>query len=166
MNLSSERQQVSEWATGLVAIYQFAGERQVLLELGDIPSLNRQLTFSPDSGWWEPETFFSVPDRAWAAFKPCGNDFSVLSSPCLFACYVPDGVAGTLRGPLQPYNPLRPPHLLQLSAQTALQEHLLLLPAAHLQAESGEAAMCRRDSHYSHLQIHPSLQLWGVQLIM
>ncbi len=80
------------------------------------------------------------------------------------ACCVPDGVAGALRGPLQPHDPLRPPHLLQLGAQTALQEHLLLLPATHLQAEGGEAALRRRDSHYSHLQIHPSLQLWGVQL--
>lgn len=76
----------------------------------------------------------------------------------------PDGVAGALRGPLQPHHPLRPPHLLQLGAQAALQEHLLLLPATHLQAEGGEAALRRRDSHYGHLQIHPSLQLRGVQL--
>jgi len=77
---------------------------------------------------------------------------------------VPDGAAGALRGPLQPHDPLRAPHLLQLGAQTALQEHLLLLPAAHLQAEGGEAALRRRDPHHGHLQIHPRLQLRGVQL--
>lgn len=76
----------------------------------------------------------------------------------------PDGVAGTLWGSLQPHDPFRSPHLLQLCAQTALQEHLLLLPAAHLQTEGGEAALRWWDSHYSHLQIHPSLQMWGVQL--
>lgn len=80
------------------------------------------------------------------------------------ACFFPDGAAGTLRGPLQPHDPLRPSHLLQLGAQTALQEHLLLLSAAHFQAEGSAAALHRRDSHYGHLQIHPSLQLWGVQL--
>lgn len=90
---------------------------------------------------------------------------------CLFflnaafsACCLPDGVAGTLRGPLQPYHPLWPPHLLQLGAQAAIQKYLLLLPAPYLQAEGGAAALRRRDSHYGHLQIHPSLQLWGVQL--
>lgn len=76
-----------------------------------------------------------------------------------FARLLPDGVAGALRGPLQPHDPLRPAHLLQLGAQTALQEYLFLLSAAHLQAEGGEVALRWRDSHYGHLQIHPRLQL-------
>lgn len=81
----------------------------------------------------------------------------------LHAC-VADSAAGSLRGTLQPHHPLRPPNLLQLRAQAALQEHLLLLPAAHLQAEGREAALHRRDSHHGHLQIHLSLQLRRVQL--
>lgn len=76
----------------------------------------------------------------------------------------PDCATGALRGPLQSHNPLGPPDLLQLRAQAALQEHLLLLPTPHLQAESREAALHRRQPHHCHLQIHPGLQLRGVQL--
>lgn len=79
-------------------------------------------------------------------------------------CCVSDGVTGVLWGPLQPHHSLGPTHLLQLSAQTALQEHLLLLPSAHVQAEGGEAALHRWETDHSHLPIHPHLQLWRVQL--
>lgn len=84
--------------------------------------------------------------------------------PRVLPCCVSDGVTGVLWGPLQPHHSLWPTYLLQLSAQTALQEHLLLLPSAHVQAEGGEAALHRWETYHSDLQIHPHLQLWGVQL--
>lgn len=79
-------------------------------------------------------------------------------------CCVSDGVTGVLWGPLQPHHSLWPAHLLQLGAQTALQEHLLLLPSAHIQAEGSEAALHRWETYHSDLQIHSHLQLWRVQL--
>lgn len=84
----------------------------------------------------------------------------------MISCFLlsADGAAGALRGPLQPHLPLRSHHLFQLSAQAALQELLLLLPTTHLQVEGSEAALLWGDSHYGHVQIHPRLQLWGVQL--
>lgn len=109
-------------------------------------------------------TFFSSLTECEGREEPGWMTCLYFLNTAFSACCVPDGVAGALRGPLQPYDPLRPPHLLQLGAQAAIQKHLLLLPAPHLQAEGGEAALRRRDSHYSHLQIYPSLQLWGVQL--
>lgn len=77
---------------------------------------------------------------------------------------VPGGFAGLLWGPLQPHHSLRSAHLLQLGAQTALQEHLLLLPSAHVQAEGRAAALRGREAHHGDLQIHPHLQLRRVRL--
>ena len=145
----------------LVAISYFAGARPRLRGLGEALSPNRPLTVrtgGPKHCLIVLSDPFSHP---YLNLKVMKNVCDRLI--CIFltfsACCFADGVAGALRGPLQPHHSLRPPHLLQLGAQTAIQELLLLLPAAHLQAEGSEAALRRRDSHYGHLQIHPCLQL-------
>lgn len=100
----------------------------------------------------------------WSAHFQRFGTCEWLMCPRFLPCWLSDGVTGVLWGPLQPHHSLGPTHLLQLGAQTALQEQLLLLSSAHVQAEGGEAALHRWETDHSHLQIHPHLQLWRVQL--
>lgn len=111
---------------------------------------------------------FSLIRWSWSAMASSGNFKGFSTSDRLlcpvFSCSVPDGFTGVLWGPLQPHHSLWPPHLLQLGAKAALQELLLLLPPTHVQTEGGEAAVHRWETYHGHLQIHPHLQLWRVQL--